>query len=111
MEVSTEADVCMLAIMNLEDKYFAQSSSGALQVEISGEVTVSMANRQDGNLRTEGDTAKLHFAHTINLTPGDGDDDDDEDNADLANENNEVDGAASVYGIASGLVLVASTMI
>ena len=100
MEVSTKADVCMIAIMDLEDKYFAQSSSGSLQVEISGEVTMSMAKREDGNLRTEGETANLRFTHMINLTPGDGDNSDDAGNT-----------ANRIYGIASVVVIIAAAVL
>jgi len=123
MEVSTKGDVCMIAIMDLEDKYFVQSSSDSLQVEISGEVSVSMADRTDGNLRKAEEATNLRFAHTISLTAGDGDDDDND--GDLGNDNEDIDrgqvdasnpadavetrqasAAQSVYGIATGLVLI-----
>ena len=127
MEVSTKGDVCMIAIMDLEDKYFVQSSGDSLQVEISGEVSVSMADGTDGNLRKAEEAANLRFAHTIELTAGDGDNGgDDDDDGDLGNsgdegiergqvddvntadavETRQVSAAESVYGIATGLVLM-----
>ena len=120
----------MIAIMDLEDKYFVHSSSGSLQVEISGEVSVSMADGTGGNLRKAEEATNLRFAHTIDLTAGDGDDDDDGDDGvdggDLGNdgdksiERGQVDdvnsadsveirqasAAESVYGIATGLVVI-----
>merc|ERR1711937_640300 len=95
-----------------------------LQGEISGEVSVSMADRTDGNLRKAEEATNLRFAQTISLTAGDGDDDDDDgylDNGNtdiapdqegsgVANPVNTVpkkvaSAAQSVYGIATGLVL------
>ena len=133
MEVSAKGDVCMIAIMDLQDKYFArQSSTDSLQVQISGEVSVSMADGTGGNLRKAEEATNLRFTHTIDLTAGDGDDDsgdgdDDGNDGDLGSGNDagmlergpvddvgtadaveirQASAAESVYGIATGLVVM-----
>ena len=100
MEITYENGVCLIAIMDLDDKYFVQSSSDSLQVEISGEVSVSMADGTDGNLRKAEEAANLRFAHTIKLTAGDGD-----------SQHRQGNVAQSFKGLATGLVVVVAAVL